>query len=121
MTHFSLLREMFLNEGSFSKAIPADDNDLSNPAFSTQDGQIPIDDLIPVGNGGYVFWDNQMYVEVFVHISPGNWETVENEQQYDQLPPDVRQAYEHATGSRWPGPGTGLKRLTSPSPKGSPS
>lgn len=102
---------MFLAEGSFANAIPADESDLDNEAFSTQNGQIPLEDLHPAGNGGYVFWDNNMYVDIFVHVSPGSWETVENDEQYAQLPHDVKTAYEQMTGSPWPGAGNGAKRL----------
>lgn len=112
MSHLGLLFEMFLQEASFRNALPADESDLHDQAFSTQDGQIPLEDLHSVGNGGYVFWDNNMYVDIFVHISPGNWETVENDAQYSQLPNGVKTAYERMTGSPWPGPGNGAKRLS---------
>lgn len=110
MRHRDFLNEMFLSEGSFASAIPAGPDELAN-AFSTQDGPIPVEELVQVGNGGYVFWDNGMYVEVFVHISPGNWEAVENEGQYAQLPRDIQTQYRMHTGDDWPAPGGSLKDL----------
>lgn len=108
--------EMFM--GSLARALPADDSDYADKAFSTQDGPIPLEDLHPAGNGGYVFWDNGAYVEVFVHVAPGEWQTIEPENedgtspQYDALPEEIRAAYRRLTGGQdFPGAGEGMKRV----------
>lgn len=98
--------------GSLARGLPATTDDLRGPAFRTRHGQIPLEDLIPLGNGGYVLWDNGAYVEVFVHVMPGEWRTVESEGEYAVLPADVTAGYREVTGGHdWPGMGVGMRRV----------
>ena len=124
--------------GSLTRALPATDADYLGEAFTGGD-PIPLEELHPCGNGGYVLWDNGMYVEVFVRLTLDRWVELvefcalpssgdsESVEEYERrctaeeahqtaafaaLPEEVRAEYRRLTGGHgFPGPGQGIRRV----------
>ena len=104
--------------GSLAHALPATEADYVGEAFSTQFGPIPPEELHPLGNGGYVLWDNGMYVEVMVQVTLGEWRNINindsgmGSSEYDVLPEAVKDGYRRFTGGHdFPAPVPGAKRV----------